>query len=461
MHFVARATRWNPMKRKQLTDIQVRNLKPTDTRQERPDTTKGLYIIVQPQPSGAKSFALRYRKKDDGKQMKLRLGTYFDGDVRDAPKPTIGGLLTLSGARELAIKKMNEIMQGIDPAADLRSAKQAAAKTAKDTFEAIARKYLKHEYGMLDDETFDFTKTKFRTGPNRLRTLKRSVFPTIGHRPITEIKKSDIVELLDDLAYGKLRDVKGRDIKGGRVAANRCLALIRRIINWHAIRSNEEDYRPPLLKSLTWGEERKRKRILNDDELRIVWKIAGEDEGPFGALIKFLLLTAARRNEAAAMPWSEIKGTDWHLPEERNKVKLDLIRPLSIAAQAVLKARPRIEGCPYVFTYGRVPLLGFSRAKGQFDKKVTKALGEPLENWTLHDLRRTARSLMSRKATGISPDHAERCLGHVIGGMRGVYDQYEFYDEKKQAFEALAALIERIVNPPPADNVVQFSKAGE
>jgi integrase len=397
--------------------------------------------------------------------MKLRLGTYFHGEVRDGPKPTIGGLLTLGGARELAIKKVNEISQGIDPAADLRASKEAAAKKASDTFEVIAKKYLRREFGMKDDGTFDFTQTKFRSGPNRRDMLKRSVFPTLGHRPIAEIKKSEIVELLDKLADGELSGATRKGKKnGGPIAANRCLAIIRRIINWHAIRSNEDDYRPPLLKGLTWGVEHKRKRILNDDELRIIWKTADEDISPFGALIKFLLLTAARRNEAAEMPWSEINGTDWVLPEKRNKVKLDLVRPLSKAAQAVLAAQPKIEGCKYVFTYGRGPFLGFSKQKRLFDEKVTEALrkkdpkAKPLENWTLHDLRRTARTLMSRKVTGISPDHAERCLGHVIGGMRGVYDRYEFYDEKKHAYEALARQIEFIINPPPANVAVLHSR---
>ena len=80
---------------------------------------------------------------------------------------------------------------------------------------------------------------------------------------------------------------------------------------------------------------------------------------------------------------------------------------------------------------------------------------KPLPNWTLHDLRRTARSLMSR--AGVNTDIAERCLGHVIRGVRGVYDRHAYYDEKKHAFKELAALVERIVNPP-ADNVVPLRK---
>jgi integrase len=74
--------------------------------------------------------------------------------------------------------------------------------------------------------------------------------------------------------------------------------------------------------------------------------------------------------------------------------------------------------------------------------------------WTLHDLRRTARSLMSR--AGISSDHAERALGHVIDGVRSVYDRHKYLAEKQRAFEALAALVEQILNPAP--NVTQLSR---
>jgi integrase len=139
-------------------------------------------------------------------------------------------------------------------------------------------------------------------------------------------------------------------------------------------------------------------------------------------------------------------GADWTLPAARNKTGVDLVRPLSKAAQEILAARPRIVGCPFVFTSdGRSALGGFSRRKHEFDA----ACG--VTDWTIHDLRRTARSLMSR--AGVSPDHAERCLGHVIGGVLETYDRHAYHAEKLQAFEMLAAQIERIVNPPQGDVV--------
>ena len=111
----------------------------------------------------------------------------------------------------------------------------------------------------------------------------------------------------------------------------------------------------------------------------------------------------------------------------------------------MLAKLPRIGKAGYVFTTsGRSGLGGFSK----FKRKLDKLSG--VSGWTLHDLRRTARSLMSR--AGMPSDHAEHCLGHVVPGVRGVYDRHEYLEEMRSAYEALAALIERIVNPQP--NVV-------
>jgi integrase len=145
--------------------------------------------------------------------------------------------------------------------------------------------------------------------------------------------------------------------------------------------------------------------------------------------------------------------------QSRNKSKADLLRPLSAAAIAAL---PEKTGGHVFSNDGKSQISGYSKFKKRFDEAVLAELRQqvptaaPLRNWVLHDLRRTARSLLSR--AGVNADHAERCLGHVIGGVRGVYDRHEFYDEKKQALERLAQQIAAIVEPP-ADNVVPFSTA--
>jgi integrase len=209
-------------------------------------------------------------------------------------------------------------------------------------------------------------------------------------------------------------------------------------MNWYASRS--DDFRSPIVRGMSRSKphERARTRILTDDEIRVVWQ-AAEGQGAFGRLIRFLLLTGARRSEAAAMPWTELDGSDWTLPGARNKTKLDLMRPLSRAALDVLG--PRGEGFVF-FINGHRAICDFGDLKAAFDR----ATG-PMERWTLHDLRRSARSLMSR--AGVPTDHAERVLGHVIGGVRGTYDRHSYQDEKRQALEKLAQLITTIVYRRP------------
>jgi integrase len=152
-------------------------------------------------------------------------------------------------------------------------------------------------------------------------------------------------------------------------------------------------------------------------------------------------LTATRRNEAAHARWDEIDGNDWLIPGSRYKTGIDHLIPLSKMALAEL---PQPNG-EFVFSLtGKAPFWGFTRYKLAIDAEIG------VEDWVLHDLRRTARSLMSR--AGVSADIAERCRGHVIPGVRGVYDRHEYAREKAHAFEALASLIERIVHP--TDKVV-------
>jgi integrase len=186
--------------------------------------------------------------------------------------------------------------------------------------------------------------------------------------------------------------------------------------------------------------------VLTDAELRALWTTTSAMAGPFPAFIKFLLLTAARRVEASAIQRSEISADHvWTLPASRNKTKKELPRPLSKAAQALLQQLPEIAGSDFVFTIdGRRPINGIARCKRALDQ------ASGVHDWRLHDLRRTARSLMSR--ANVNHDIAERCLGHVLPRIRGVYDQHDYVPQMRLAFEALAALIETIVNPQP--NVV-------
>jgi integrase len=389
---------------KALTAITVEKLKPKAKRYEVADAgQRGLYVVTF--PTGVKSYICRYRF--GGKKYKLTFKN-----------------MSLADARLATSKAMHQLHEGINPK-DEHKAK--AAKTANinaNTFRSVCERYQE-----VDGK-------KLRTAKARAATFANLVFPIIGDTPVASLRRSDIVRLLDHI-----------ESKSGPVQADRTLAIVRRVLRWHAAR--DDDYVVPIVPGMarTKPKQLARSRILNDAELASVWIAANKEDGhPFAVLVQFLLLTAARRSEAAQLTWKEIEGTDWTLPAARNKTKQPLLRPLSQAARKLLNTMPRIEGCPYVFTTnGRRPLGAF----GYLKSKLEAACG--VRDWTLHDLRRTARSLMSR--AGINSDHAEQCLGHIIGGVKGTYDRHSYYDEKARAFEALAALIDRIVNPPSSDNV--------
>ena len=389
-----------------ITDLGIKALKPRAARYEKP-IGNGLYVVVQ--PNGNRSYAARYR---------------FAGKTR---KLTLRGGLTLAQARKATADALFQVEQGHDPVVVRQQQKQAQRLADADTFGAVVAEYFRREGKAL------------RTVTRRRQTLDRLVLPVIGNRPIGEIKRSEIVRLLDAV-----------EESSGPSMADDCLAFIRKLMNWHATRS--DDFRSPIIRGMarTKAKERARQRILSDEELVKVWKTAAAQPGAFSALIRFLLLTASRRDEARCMTRAELNGgSDWILPAARNKVSVDLVRPLSDAALAILKQAPRIDGGEFIFSNGRRPLSGLSREKKRFDR-VSGTSG-----WTLHDLRRTARSLMSR--AGVPSDHAERCLGHVIAGVRGVYDRHEYHAEKRDAYKALAVQIERIVNP--VDNVTEMRAA--
>jgi integrase len=385
-----------------FTAVSVQNVKPGNTRREIPDGgCAGLYLIVQPLPSGRKSWAVRYRH--GGKPVKF----------------TLKDVNTLADARKAATAVLAEVSAKRDPR-EARQTEQEKAELAKaDTVRSVCEAWLDREG------------KKLRTVGQRRSVFSRWIYPAFGGRPIGDVKRSEIIKLLD-----KVED------KSGPRAADTTLAALSRVFNWYAPRS--DDFKSPIVRGMARSKpaaERARSRVLSDSEIRSVWNAA---DGVFGAGIKLLLLTAARRSEVFQMRRQEVEGADWELPAARNKVKQPLLRPLSKAALDILDELPIIDGCDAYFTSKRRPFNDFARAK----KELDAASG--VTGWHIHDVRRTARSLMSR--AGVNPDHAERVLGHLIAGVRGVYDRHAFYGEKKFALEALASLVERIVSPP-ADNV--------
>jgi integrase len=352
----------------------------------------GLVVLA----SGKRSYCVQYRVNGQSRRM------------------AIDSTLSLADARREARKRMGDVAKGTDPLMERR--KQAAAnKAAKSgTLEYIANEYFRRQGRSI------------RTMQERKDTLERAVLPKLGKHQIEQIRRLDIVHLLD-----QIEDERGPG------AADKALAFLSRLFNWHATRV--DDFKSPIVRGMRRysSREHARHRVLTDNEIRRVWK-ACDRPGPFPALVRFLLLTATRRCEASKMTRAEISGSEWTIPATRYKNKKPMTIPLSDMAMEVFKSIPAI-GQP-VFTYdGEKPINGFAALKRSLDK------ASGVSGWVLHDLRRTARSLMSR--AGVPSDHAERCLGHVIGGVRGIYDRHEFLKEKREAFEKLAAEIGKIISP--------------
>jgi integrase len=363
------------------------------------ETVPGFALMVT--PLGHRSYVAQYRSNNQTRRMTLGNAAKIELDV----------------ARKRARQIFGKVAHGQDPARE----KHQATEAARHTLKAICERYLAREG------------EKLRTTESRRATLERLVFPKLGDRPIHEIRRIDVVHLLDEI----------EDTRGA-IMATQVLAILRRIFNWHAARSS--DFNSPIVRGMARTEYQGRERVLSDDELRAVWSTAEKYSGPWGQFVRLLLLTGARRNEVAGMTWGELQGDTWVIPASRYKTDQEVALPLSSAAKKVLAEVPHIQGCDYVFsTDGRHPISGFSIFKLRFD------IACGVKGWRLHDLRRTARSLLSRAK--INVDIADRCLGHTIGGVRGVYDRHRYLEEKRHAFEALAAQVDRIVNPP-GNNVV-------
>jgi integrase len=379
------------MAKVKLTDRFCATIKAAEQTDYFDEDTKGLALRVS-----AKAKTWTYHFTRSAKRGRVTLGSY--------------PATSLAAARGLAIEARGNLERGEDP------------KPVRGTLKEIAERYLTREADL-------------RSIDQRRDIFERLVYPALGDRPIDDIRRGDIVRLLDDIADGS-----------GPRMADYSLAVLRRLFNWHSVR--EESFRSPIVRGMARlkPSEQTRDRTLEDDELRSVWHTA-EGRGSYGLYLRFVLLTACRRNEAAMMPWAEITNDGWLIPAARYKNKRAHLVPLSTAAQAVLAKVPKT---------GDLVFTPPDRKKGWShwtELEFRKACG--VNGWSIHDLRRTARTLMSR--AGVPTDHAERALGHSKGGIRGVYDWHEYHEEKRLAFEALASLIERIVNPQP--NVVPMRGA--
>jgi integrase len=341
----------------------------------------GHYIRVT--PSGEKSFVAVVRDRT-GKQRWLTIG-----------KP---GPYNIKLARKRAGELIRAIREG---------------RGEPDSFEAIAASW----------REMHCVKKGLRSLHEIDRHLGRMKAAWVG-RLFIDIKRGDVIKLLDKIEQ-----------QHGTRQANYALQVFTTLASWYSVR--DENYSSPIVRGMRRGDRVERDRILSDDELREVWA----QNGPFGTFVKLALLTAQRKDKIATMKWDDLDDNVWTIDTEvREKSNAgELVLP--DAAMDIINAQPRFESNPYVFAgRGNGNINAWTYFKREFDAKLKN-----VAPWTIHDLRRTAKSLMSR--AGVRPDISERVLGHVIRGVAGIYDCHKYREEKAHALRALAGLIENILQP--------------
>jgi integrase len=404
------------MGKKGLTAKQVQHLGPLETRYEVPaGPPTGLYLVIQ--PSGTKSWALRYR---------------WHGQTRKLTFPQTYPDMGLAAARAEATMKLDNLDNDIDPAAvQAEEIQQEEPNTVK----SVVDEWLKREV------------SKTQTKGEVARIMNKEVMPKWKHKLITDIARPDVNRLIDAIMDRKTP-----------ILANRTLSILKRFFRWTIDRgyiqvSPIAGIRPP-------AKEKTRDRVLTEEELTAIWNAAPELGFPFGDYFRFLALTGQRRGEVANMKWADIDldAALWTLPKEATKAGRIHDVPLSEPAVQLLRSLPRFKG-PYIFTTtsGKRPISGFSKAKTALNDAIVEARrksaelpenAKALDQWGLHDLRRTLTTWMANN--GVLPHVLAAILNHSPGstlGITAVYARSKWSKEKREALGRWAQYMSGLEKP--------------
>jgi integrase len=448
-----------------LTDRKIKSLKPRGNNGNKHyDTwdrlTPGLGIRTS--STGRRTFVLMARYPGSHNPTRRALGIY--------------GELTLEEARTKARKWLGLIRNGLDPADAVKAERQAAARQQANTLATVIEDYLR-----LQVIGPDPAKPRQRKAREVARDLRR-VFATMwGERPITSITRHDVLGLIERIRDQGTLAALGKKKKGKPITAHarNLLGCLKTFFAWAIERDTYGLENSPcanISAARIIGERQSSDRTLNDAELSAFWEATGHMGYPFGPLYRLLLLTGLRLNEVADAVWNEfdLAKQIWTLPAERMKGKSGKARPHSVPITPVileiLENLPRFNRGNYLFSLcgGERPVWVGSDIKHRLDARMLDLLqdrarqrGDDPAKATLpafvnHDLRRTLRSRLSELR--ISSDVAEAVLAHVKPGIRGVYDRYELFDERRSALEAWHARLRAIVTQPPA-NIVPLRSA--
>ena len=383
-----------------LTATSVEKIRTPVRQIEVPDKLlPGFYLVLQ--PSGARSWAVRYRHA--GRTRKLTLGTT--------------AVLPLALARERAREALQAVAAGRDPAIERKRARAGEHDLVSHVVTLFMERHVRANL-----------RPRSIQGVEHL--VNRHILPAWGNRRIQDISRRDIIALLDSLVD-----------RGTPIIANRTLAVLSKMFSWCVERSIIEI--SPCTGVKRPATETSRERVLGDDELGIVWRAADQLGYPLGTFVKLLVLLGQRRNEVAGMCWNEITGTLWTIPGHKTKNGRAHEVPLSTAVQALLAETPRIAGSEYVLTTtATAPIASFGLAKRRIDQLAL--IGS---HWTFHDLRRTLASGLARLG---QPVHViEAVLNHrsgTISGVAAIYNRHQYLGEKRAALEMWAQHVAAAAN---------------
>lgn len=383
--------------------------------------TKGFGVKIT--PAGKRVYILQYRLGGAGtKTQRYTIGAH--------------GTWTPDAAEREAKRLLALVDQGKDPADDKR---QRVREATDLTFNAVADRFEQLEVPKRWPKSGNFVKD----------ALRLHLRPKLGKRPLPSITGQEIVALLDDL-------------DGGPALRRNVYAVAHRLFRWSQGRGEID--RNPLEGVEAPKPVASRDRVLSDRELRHIW-IASEELGAtFGALVRLLLLTGQRRDEVAALEWTELDRDrgEWILPAARAKNGREHLVPLSAQVVAELDALAGGETWPrkgYLLTTdgGKSRVSGFSKAKRKLDEQIADLVEDdeaPVSPWRFHDLRRSVATGLQRLR--IPSDWIEALQNRRKAGVAGTYQRYAFADEKREALQTWGGHVASLIMAK--DNVVQIAE---
>lgn len=406
-----------------LTTKGVESIKP-DPKKDRVDYFDAILpgMALRVTKSGSKSWVVYYRspveidRRGQPKVKRYTIGKY----------PRLG----LADAREEAGSVMRRVDEGDDPQKEKAEAKRQQS-TAMQA-DPITVQDGVHRY--IEDHVKVRCKPRVRADGTEFWELERvmssHVNSYMGGMRIADVTRKDVLSMHRHI-----------EKTAGATAADRAAEALRGALNWLDDAELVENVPVIKLKNKARKAAAKRHRVLDDAEIRSIWHEL-DDDGPFGAIVRILLLTGQRRGEVTGMRWEELDldAKMWSLPEERTKNSLPHMVPLSDAVVNILKARDRLG--EFVFTTtGTSPFSGFSRSKQRLDGRTK------FSDWTLHDLRRTFVTRLYE--LNVPPHVVEATVNHISGeakvGVAGVYNKAQHLPERKAAMDRWATEVERIV----------------